>query len=167
MAVLPSDGYCPVIQVHPYLSLKKGESLSEANEFARKRVRRRQHDSLQVCWGADVNATLFMLACEGVSPEKNLPHCLHSWCGSPILTWETNRTCTARSLSIVVGKNSRRSLSCCALEHHLILCTCSWAHAIYLVLIALYLTFFRQYSSVFETVKQCRLRFYYSSKEYI
>lgn len=57
-----------------------------------------EHDSLGVCRGnTTVNATLFMLACAGGgSPEKNLPYCLHSWCGSPILTWETNRTCAAR-----------------------------------------------------------------------
>lgn len=35
-AVLPSDGYCPVIQVHPYLSLKKGEFLSEAKRVCAK-----------------------------------------------------------------------------------------------------------------------------------
>lgn len=34
--------YCPAIQVHPYLSAKKGEFLSAANEFARRKKRGRE-----------------------------------------------------------------------------------------------------------------------------
>ena len=67
-----------------------------------KRVCEGEREDSTTRWGSAQRTPRLMPRClcwlaqGGGPPEKNLPYCLHSWCGSPILTWETNRTCMAR-----------------------------------------------------------------------